>query len=54
VACEKLDHGFCKSCWEDHFTNEIEVLSKCINMKCPFPNCVNIANDDDIEGAINP
>ena len=52
-ACENLNHRFCKACWGDHFTNEIETLNRCLNIRCPFLMCENYANDDDIEGAVS-
>ena len=48
-----MNHCFCKTCWGDYFTNEIETLNRCNNIKCPFLMCENYANDDDIEGAVS-
>jgi hypothetical protein len=47
-ACVNNNHCFCKTCWGDYFTNEIETLNRCNNIKCPFLMCDNYANEDDI------
>ena len=52
-ACENDNHCFCKDCWGDYFTNEIETLSRCTNIKCPFLLCDKYANDDDVQGAVS-